>query len=105
MIYKLKCVAYVNVGKRQSACISKQRSGAGDAFQFNIKYTCRRLETRKYNQHLNSIQAPIKSERATCEKEKALARREPTTYGFERQREANHRYMINKLKRVAYVDV
>ena len=55
-----------------------------------IKYTCRRLETRKYNYHLNasptnSIQTPIKSERATCEKDKACTytlyyRREETKY-------------------------
>ena len=34
----------------------------------------------------DSIQTPIKSKRAMCEEHKALVGREPTTYGFERQR-------------------
>ena len=62
MIYKLKCVAYVDVGKRQSACISKQRSA--------VRFRLLPLPHVDLQFHFSSMW-----------------------------------YMIDKLKRVAYVDV
>ena len=56
----------------------KKRPDVEDAFHFIIQISGVRLH------HSNLL--VFLSERATCEKDKALAGREPRTYGFESQR-------------------